>query len=54
MGPIDEFFKRAGLGSKPKKKRFFEKHLNVILPAIFTSVILVILYVMKLIGFVSF
>lgn len=51
MGPIDEFFKRAGLGFKPKKKSFFETHLNVFLPIIFISMIVTCIFVMKLCKF---
>lgn len=54
MGPIDDFFKRAGLDSKPKKKSFMDKHLNVILPIIFIVAVIFGIFILKVIGFVSF
>ncbi len=54
MGPIDEFFKRAGLGSKPKKKSFMDKHLSVILPVIFVGMVIFLLFLLKVVGIVSF
>jgi hypothetical protein len=30
MGPIDRFFERAGMGTPPKKKSFYQKYKSVI------------------------